>query len=135
MRIATELAHLDQVGDEEFIRQSYLHLFHREPDPSGAAYYGEQLAAGAPRTQLIGAWAGSDEHVNRVVAEVYPNLSRYPGLGEGGDLLHAWSARAGLRSAAMPLTCATGSWISALADIEARRAGFPGGWCLSPAKA
>jgi len=71
-RIAADLAHLDGVGDDEFIEQSYQRLFQRGADPGGAAYFGGQLADGAPRAQLIDAWAGSDEHVNRVVAEVYP---------------------------------------------------------------
>ena len=69
---AADLARFDKLSDEEFIRQSYLYLLQREPDAGGAAYYAEMLASGAPRAQLIDAWAGSDEHVNRVVAEVYP---------------------------------------------------------------
>jgi SAM-dependent methyltransferase len=71
-QVAARLGHLDQASDEEFIRQSYLELLQREPDAGGAAYYAELLAGGAPRAQLIDAWAASDEHVNRVVAEVYP---------------------------------------------------------------
>jgi SAM-dependent methyltransferase len=71
-RIAADLAHLDKVSDDEFMERSYERLFQRKPDPGGAAFFGGQLADGAPRAQLVDAWAGSDEHVNRVVAEVYP---------------------------------------------------------------
>lgn len=59
-------------SDDDFVERAYRELLQRPPDPAGRRFYTDQLAAGMARAQLVEVLAGSDEHVNRVVGELYP---------------------------------------------------------------
>ncbi len=70
--LGQRLAASAPAGDEEFLEHVYLELVHREPDESGKTFFLEALRGGEPRASVAEKIAASDEHVSRVVRELYP---------------------------------------------------------------
>jgi hypothetical protein len=48
-------------SDEYFIRQSYLSLLQREPDPGGMNTYAQELRSGRSRASVVESLINSDE--------------------------------------------------------------------------
>jgi len=48
-------------SDEYFIRQSYLGLLRREPDPGGMNSYAQELRSGRSRASVVESLINSDE--------------------------------------------------------------------------
>jgi SAM-dependent methyltransferase len=77
-------ARVDQgpgASDQEWLAGAYRGAFGRDPDPEGLRFYQELLDGGTSRRDLARTLVRSDEHVNRVTAELYdlPNLcERWP---------------------------------------------------------
>jgi SAM-dependent methyltransferase len=70
-------------SDQEWLAASYRDALGRDPDPEGLRFYQGLLEGGASRRDLARTLVRSDEHVNRVTAELYdlPNLcERWPDL-------------------------------------------------------
>ncbi len=63
---------LTERSDEEFLEHAYTKVLERPPDPVGTDYFLDQFRHGMTREESLRVLAGSDEHVNRVVAAVYP---------------------------------------------------------------
>jgi SAM-dependent methyltransferase len=77
---ATVDQHADAT-DAEFVAGAYQAALGREADPEGLRFYQALLAGGANRGDVARTLVQSDEHVNRVTAELYelPNLcERWP---------------------------------------------------------
>lgn len=59
-------------ADRAFVEAAYRELLGREPDPGGLANFADALATGASRLEVARQLARSDEHVNRIVSELFP---------------------------------------------------------------
>jgi 2-polyprenyl-3-methyl-5-hydroxy-6-metoxy-1,4-benzoquinol methylase len=69
------------ISDQEWLAAAYRDALGRDPDPEGLRFYQSRLDAGSSRRDLAKTLVRSDEHVNRVTAELYdlPNLrERWP---------------------------------------------------------
>jgi 2-polyprenyl-3-methyl-5-hydroxy-6-metoxy-1,4-benzoquinol methylase len=67
--------------DTTFVTTAYRQILQREPDHDGLCFYTTQLHGGVARRDLLNALITSDEHVNRVSADLFslPNLrKRWP---------------------------------------------------------
>ena len=126
-----------------FVDAAYQNLFGRPADPSAQAFWGERLAAGAPRSVVTEQLAHSVEREQRRVEDDYAQVLHEPGDPAGiaywteqlfaglsnEDLLaqfassHAYFKRqTGQPIAAVPLASDFGSWQSDVAAIDARLA-------------
>jgi SAM-dependent methyltransferase len=68
-------------SDQEWLAAAYRDALGRDPDPEGLRFYQGLLEGGTSRRDLARTLVRSDEHVNRVTAELYdlPNLcERWP---------------------------------------------------------
>jgi O-antigen biosynthesis protein len=61
-----DLVELDGLA---FIREAYIALFHREPDPTGERYYFNRLCNGSPKLSILGELQNSSEG-QRIHAEI-----------------------------------------------------------------
>jgi SAM-dependent methyltransferase len=80
-RIAAQVDPEPDVPHEAFLASVYRRVLQRDLDRDGLRFYGRLLEEGADRRDVVRTLAGSDEHVNRVTAELYelPSLrERWP---------------------------------------------------------
>jgi SAM-dependent methyltransferase len=65
-------------SDEDFLASAYASVLQRDLDQEGLRHYGRLLREGADRGSIVRALIDSDEHINRVTAELYhlPDLRR-----------------------------------------------------------
>lgn len=77
-RAAAQVDLRPDVSDEVFLAGLYSSLLRRDIDPEALRYYGQMLKEAGDRGAVVRTLLGSDEHVNRVTAELYhlPNLRR-----------------------------------------------------------
>jgi hypothetical protein len=61
----TDIVRAFMESDEYFVRQVYLGLLGREPDPSGEAEYNRALERGASRAEVIDSIVWSEEFQRR----------------------------------------------------------------------
>jgi 2-polyprenyl-3-methyl-5-hydroxy-6-metoxy-1,4-benzoquinol methylase len=77
-RVADCVGEQPEADRESFLAAVYGYVLQRPPDPGGLRFYGGRLLDGAPRRDVVRALIASDEHVNRVTAELYrlPRLQK-----------------------------------------------------------
>jgi 2-polyprenyl-3-methyl-5-hydroxy-6-metoxy-1,4-benzoquinol methylase len=77
-RAAAEVDLRADASDEVFLAGAYATVLRRDLDEEGLRHYLRLLKEGAERADVVRALLSSDEHVNRVTAELYhlPNLRR-----------------------------------------------------------
>jgi 2-polyprenyl-3-methyl-5-hydroxy-6-metoxy-1,4-benzoquinol methylase len=77
-RVADRVGEQPEADQETFLAAAYEYVLKRPPDPGGLRFYGRRLLDGAARRDVVRALTASDEHVNRVTAELYrlPRLQK-----------------------------------------------------------
>ncbi len=77
-RAVAQLDLRSDVPDEVFLTSVYQSVLRRDPDQEGLRHYRRLLREGADRGGVVRTLLDSDEHINRVTAELYrlPNLRR-----------------------------------------------------------
>ncbi len=69
---AADLAGRGPADADAYVAFLYEEVFQRRCDDSGRAYFGDMLRGGEPRNAVAERLVGADEHINRIVRELYP---------------------------------------------------------------
>jgi SAM-dependent methyltransferase len=80
-RVADRVGEQPGADDHDFLEAAYQHVLQRDADPGGLRFYARRLLEGSSRRDIVRALTASDEHVNRVTAELFdlPSLrKRWP---------------------------------------------------------